>query len=120
MRPFCHTAEMVKHYTRLGFWGNPVYCEVWDQNALSYGTREDLVDSRGRGVTWETAKKMSDRLALGLLELGFKRDDIIVIQLPNICEHLIIPIGFKGQRGDMGNSQEDERPIGLRPFGIRL
>ena len=92
MRPFCHTAEMVKHYTRLGFWGNPVYCEVWDQNALSYGEREDLVDSRGRGVTWETAKKMSDRLALGLLELGFKRDDIIVIQLPNICEHLIIRV----------------------------
>jgi non-ribosomal peptide synthetase component E (peptide arylation enzyme) len=35
-------------------------------------------------------KKMSDRLALGFIEMGLKKDQIIVLQIPNCAEYFIV------------------------------
>lgn len=82
-KPLRHTPEMLKEYRP--FWGNETYADFWDKNAKLYPDREAIVDFRTR-LTWAQAKVWIDRLALGLRDMGFKRDDLLVIQLPNWVE----------------------------------
>ncbi len=56
-----------------------------DRNAREFGEREALVDRRHR-LTWSQVKELSDRLALGLLRLGLRRDSRVLVQLPNWAE----------------------------------
>ncbi len=56
-----------------------------DDNARRVGGREALADARRR-LTWSQMQAMSDALALGLLELGLKRDAHVLIQMPNSAE----------------------------------
>ncbi len=60
-----------------------------DQNARKFGEQEALVDYRRR-LTWRQVKELSDRLALGLLNLGLKRDAKILAQLPNWAELFLL------------------------------
>ena len=84
-RPSRYTQDMMDQYVRSGQWTLVSWPEVWDKNARDFPDNEAIVDSRVR-LTWAQAKQWIDRLALGLLELGFKKDEIIVIQLPNSVE----------------------------------
>jgi non-ribosomal peptide synthetase component E (peptide arylation enzyme) len=71
------------------FWGSEGYADFWDRNAQAYPDNEAITDSRTR-LTWSQAKVWIDRLALGLRDMGLKRDDVLVIQLPNWVElHLL-------------------------------
>jgi len=56
-----------------------------DRNAAEGGTREAVID-RKRRLTWSQVKQFSDKLAMSLLGLGLKRDDKILVQLPNCAE----------------------------------
>lgn len=56
-----------------------------DRNGREFGGREALVD-RHRRLTWSQVQQLSDRLALGLIKLGLKRDAKILVQLPNCAE----------------------------------
>jgi non-ribosomal peptide synthetase component E (peptide arylation enzyme) len=76
---------MIDEYQRNGCWERTTWPEVWDRNALENPHGEAIVDSRIR-LTWSQAKQRIDRLAIGLLRLGFKRDDVLVLQLPNSVE----------------------------------
>ena len=60
-----------------------------DRNAREFGAKEALVDHRRR-LTWGQVKELSDRLALGLLNLGLKRDAKILAQLPNWAELFLL------------------------------
>jgi non-ribosomal peptide synthetase component E (peptide arylation enzyme) len=60
-----------------------------DINAEKYPDKEGYVDSRSR-LTFAQAKLMADRLALGFLDMGLKKDDRIVLQIPNIVEYYIV------------------------------
>ena len=77
--------EMFKEYREKGYWDATTLADVWDRNAQDYPDDEAIVDSQTR-LTWGDAKTWIDRLALGFLELGYKRDDMIVVQLPNSVE----------------------------------
>lgn len=83
MKPFLITEEKKKRYVRKGYWGLPTLHEILEDQAGNLSAKEFLVDSTSR-LTFSEVKKFVDRLALGLLELGFKKDDALVIQLPNI------------------------------------
>jgi non-ribosomal peptide synthetase component E (peptide arylation enzyme) len=76
---------LVEEYIRTGFWKSETMAEVWDRNARQYPDREGVIDSKRR-LTWSQAKQWIDRVVLGFLELGLKRDELIVIQLPNSVE----------------------------------
>ena len=80
-----YTNEMVDRYVKAGYWTRELTVDFWDRNASSYPDEEALVDSRNR-LTWLQAKQRIDRLALGLLDLGFKKDDVLLIQLYNSVE----------------------------------
>jgi non-ribosomal peptide synthetase component E (peptide arylation enzyme) len=80
-----YTQEMVDQYLRDGYWTRESTVDFWDRNASLYPHQEAIVDSRMR-LTWLQAKQQINRLALGLLDLGFKRDEVLLIQLYNSVE----------------------------------
>jgi non-ribosomal peptide synthetase component E (peptide arylation enzyme) len=90
-KPTAYTQEMYDEFFKKGYWDSTTWAEIWDQNALQYPDKEALVDSRTR-LTWKEAKNYIDRLALGFLELGFKRDDTLVVQLPNCADISLLRI----------------------------
>ena len=89
MKPFLMTEEKRERYTKKGYWGLPTLHEVFGQQAIKFPHKEFLVDSSTR-LTFSQAKRYVDRLALGLLELGFEKDDVLMIQLPNIVESSLL------------------------------
>lgn len=84
-----YTQEMIEKYTGAGYWENITLSDIWERNARQYPHKEAIVDSRNR-LTWAGAKIWIDRLALGLLELGLKRDEVVVIQLPPCVESILL------------------------------
>lgn len=80
-----YTQAMMDEYVKTGQWQLVAWPDVWDENAKNHPNDTAVSDSRTR-LTWAQAKQWIDRLALGLLEMGFKKDDVIVIQLPNSVE----------------------------------
>lgn len=74
------------------------YQEVWPQktiidylnNAIKRNPKKlAIIDGKSR-YTYEELGKMVDRVALGLLELGIKKDDVVSLQLPNWNEFIIL------------------------------
>jgi non-ribosomal peptide synthetase component E (peptide arylation enzyme) len=89
VKPIRITREMTDRYVKEGYWGHPNLADLWERNAREHPDWEALADSRVR-LTWAQANRYIDRLALGFLELGFKKDDVLVIQLPNIVESVLV------------------------------
>ncbi len=79
------TDAMIEENLRTGLWSETAVVDFWDRNARLYPDHEAIVDSRAR-LTWAEGKVWIDRLALGLLEMGIKKDDMLVVQLPNSVE----------------------------------
>lgn len=72
--------------------------EIWLQKTIldylanaveKYPNKVAIIDKKSR-YTYAELSKMVDRVALGLLELGIKKDDVISIQLPNWNEFIIL------------------------------
>ncbi len=84
-----YTQEMVDQYVRAGYWTRELTVDFWDRNADLYPDEEALVDSQKR-LTWLQAKQRIDRLALSLLDLGFKKDEVLLTQLYNSVELTLI------------------------------
>lgn len=89
MKPFLITEAKKERYTQQGFWGLPTLSQVFEKNAALHPGKEIFVDSTIR-LTLAEAKRYIDRLALGLLDLGFKKDDVLVVQLPNVAESALL------------------------------
>jgi non-ribosomal peptide synthetase component E (peptide arylation enzyme) len=87
MRPTRFTEEMVDEFVRKGYWDSTLISDYWDQNAVLYPDEEAIVDENVR-LTWSQAKQQIDRIALGLLELGVKKNEKIAVQLYNCVEHI--------------------------------
>lgn len=84
-KPTRYTPELVEEYLKKGWWDHRTTCDFWDQNARESTDRECLVCGETR-VTWSRAKQWIDRLAIGLMELGIGKDEMLVLQLPNSVE----------------------------------
>jgi len=65
--------------------------DLWERNAKLYPDKEAFVDSKRR-LIWSQLKLMSDGLALNLLELGLRRDELIFMLLPNCVESFIMRV----------------------------
>jgi len=93
MKPFLMTDEKKERYLKAGYWGRPTLHEVFRKKAEELPDKEFLIDSTKR-LTYSEAKKYVDRLALGMLDLGLKKDDVIVVQLPNIVEAALLRLAI--------------------------
>lgn len=87
-----YSREMAELFVSQGYWRTETTAELWDRNAREHPDRLVLVDSRS-SLTWAEVKLFSDRFALGLLELGVKRNEIVVMQIPNCVESFIVRLG---------------------------
>ncbi len=88
-KPTRFTQEMMDEYFAKGYWIQETTADLWDRNARLIPQKEALVDSRGR-LTWRQVKQLSDRIALGLLRMGYKKDEIIFVLLPNCNDSFVM------------------------------
>jgi cyclohexanecarboxylate-CoA ligase len=83
------TAEQVEKYTAEGLWAGRVITDFLDEVAAATPDKVAAIDARGQ-VTYGELKRLSDRAALGLLELGVRPGDVVSFQLPNWIEFLVV------------------------------
>ncbi|OBZ54576.1 enterobactin synthase subunit E, partial [Bacillus cereus] len=77
--------EFADHYREEGCWLGETFGGVLRERAEKYGDRIAVVSGK-KHMTYSELDKNADRLAAGLLNLGIKKGDRVVIQLPNIIE----------------------------------
>ena len=90
-KPIRWDQELIDRYVKKGYWENNTLYDLWERNARDFPDREAVADSDLR-LTWKQAMQWIDRLALGFFDLGLKRDDMIVIQLPNSSMHILLRV----------------------------
>ena len=81
--------EMIEEYTSKGWWQNLTYGDLLDRAAAAYPDKTAIIDARAR-LTYAELKDKVDRLAIALADLGLKKYDRALIQLPNRHEFFII------------------------------
>lgn len=78
-----------------GWWGDKTLADLFQENALANPTRVAVIDAPNRDVfAFGKPRRLSyaelsaevERMAGALLAAGIRKDDVIVIQLPNISE----------------------------------
>jgi len=74
--------EFAARYRRLGYWEDRPLFDGFADALARYSGRVALVDHEGP-VTYRQLGERSERLALALLDLGFRPLDRMVVQLPN-------------------------------------
>ena len=84
------TPQLVEEYNKK-YWDSKLVADYVDQNAKKYPDKEAVVDSEKR-LTWLQVSQQSDQLALALIDMGFKKDDILMVQLSNCVELYVLLI----------------------------
>lgn len=79
--------EFADRYREEGCWLGETFGGVLRERAEKYGDQIAVV-SGNTYITYSELDKKVDRLASGLLNLGIKPEDRVVIQLPNVIEFL--------------------------------
>jgi cyclohexanecarboxylate-CoA ligase len=83
------TPEQIEKYTSEGLWAGRVITDFLDEVAAATPDKAAAIDARGQ-ITYGELKRLSDRAALGLLELGVRPGDVVSFQLPNWIEFLVL------------------------------
>ena len=87
--------QKIKEYTDKGWWGSQTILDLFLRNAASTPQAVAVVDPPNRPSwtsgaqqrwTYQELDLVSSRLALGLQAQGLKKDDVIMLQLPNVIE----------------------------------
>ncbi len=84
-KPTRYTDKDIQAYFTLGQWDKVTTSHIWDKNVSLYPDKQAIEDLT-RAFTWAEAKVYTDKLAVGLIDLGIKRDEVFVVQLPNCNE----------------------------------
>lgn len=90
-QPTRYTKELIEEYKRAGYWDETSLSDLWERNARDCPDREAIADSQTR-LNWAEANLWIDRLALGFLERGLTRDEVVVLQLPNVVELCLLRV----------------------------
>jgi len=77
-----YNEEDAERYNRLRWWGGLTFGDILDKAADLYPDKEAFVDGKGC-LTYSQAREMADRLAIGLMDLGIKARDRVLLHLPN-------------------------------------
>ena len=83
-----YSPEVIEEYTSQGWWQNLTYGDLLDRAAAAYPDKPAVIDSR-RQLTFAELKDKANRLAIAFLDLGIKKYDRVLIQLPNRHEFFI-------------------------------
>lgn len=74
-----------EEYTKRRWWSGLTLGDLLDRAAAMHPDREAFVDRENR-LTYSQAREKADRLAIGLMGLGIRPLDRVLIQLPNWSE----------------------------------
>jgi acyl-CoA synthetase (AMP-forming)/AMP-acid ligase II len=86
---------LIRDYTGKGWWGGETILDLFlktaertpDQTALvDPPNRSELTTGSPQRLTYAELGQLIDRLADSLAEMGLRKDDVVVVQLPNIVE----------------------------------
>ena len=81
--------EFAQRYRERGYWVDKSLAEEFEAVFQRYAERIAIID-RDRSFTYADIDRLTDNLALNLLQLGFKPLDRVVVQLPNVAEFVIL------------------------------
>ncbi len=90
--------KQVRQYTARGWWGERTLIDLFLQTVAQRAEALAVVDPPNRAaltpgeplrLTYAQAKTATDRLADALLEAGVGKDDVVMVQLPNIVELVV-------------------------------
>jgi 2,3-dihydroxybenzoate-AMP ligase len=81
--------EFAQRYRELGYWADKSLAQEFDFVFKRYADRVVLID-RERSITYAELDRLSDNLALNLLDLGLRSLDRVVVQLPNVAEFVVL------------------------------
>ena len=77
--------EDAEKYSKFRWWLGITLGDMFDKAADLYPNKEALVDDKYR-FTYDELREKVDRLAIGLMKLGIKKQDPVLLQLPNWSE----------------------------------
>ena len=81
--------EFMCEYIRRGYWKDQTLGDLLEQSARAFSERPGVTDL-SRTLTYSEWNLLSNRLALHLLDRGFKPGDIVLLQVPNIWEFNVL------------------------------
>lgn len=91
--------ESIEFYSNTGAWGTKTLVEVFQENVQRHPNRTALIDpinkealvgSAPEQISYSDLEKRVDALATAFIAKGITKDDIVVIQLPNIWELTLV------------------------------
>ncbi len=91
--------EKRRKHRESGWWGDQTFADLFAANAAAHPERLALVDAPNRGdfafgepqrLTYAELEAEIDRLAGALVKVGIDKDDVLLVQLPNISEFVAL------------------------------
>ncbi len=80
--------DVIDEYVTKGYWENVTYGDILDRAVAAAPDKVAIIDANGL-LTYRQLAERVDRLAIALLELGVKKYDRILLQLPNRHECVV-------------------------------
>ena len=90
--------DKVQAYSARQWWGSTTLWQLFEQRLVEHPEAEAVVDACNRPafahgaprrLSWAELRREVDRLCLHLLDLGLRKDDIVLAQMPNSVEQFI-------------------------------
>ncbi len=81
--------DLADKYRAAGYWMDRTISDVMDESFARYAPRTALITSGGRELTYGELAKLVDRLALHMVNIGLRKYDRLILQMPNIAEVVI-------------------------------
>ena len=91
--------EKINDYTARGWWGTQTLWRLFVKHLAEQPDAEAVVDAPNRAdfapgtprrLSWAALAIEVDRFCLLVLKCGVKRDDVLVMQLPNSVEQFVV------------------------------
>ena len=86
--------EFAKRYREKGYWKDKSLAQEYRIAFDKYRERIAIID-RDRSITYGELDRMSDNLALNLLQAGLRPLDRVVVQLPNVAEFVVLYLALQ-------------------------
>jgi 2,3-dihydroxybenzoate-AMP ligase len=82
-------SDFAARYRAKGYWEDRPLREVFDQLFRRHAERVAVIDGE-RSITYAQLGERATRLALNLLDEGFRPGDRVIVQLPNVVEFVYL------------------------------
>ena len=89
----------IEEYTNKGWWGTTTLWDAFRRQLQARPEAESVVDASNRAdfahgapqrLTWAQVGEAVDRFSHLLVELGMRRDEVLLMQLPNCVEQFVV------------------------------